>query len=691
MPHGRPAKRRRLSPPVDDSKSSQTIKASDLFVRAADWDLEQEYEKKSRQKKTKESTRLPIKTAEGRLQIIEEKLPIDNGEDSDSFLGSGTDDEGEEDETPPTETEPSAPQIPLKQQIVAAKEEIARLAGLLNEDPEEHAGSFKKLAQVSSPTSPIAVQKLVLAAQAAVYKDVIPGYRIRSYKNEELGNKISKDVRQTRQYEHALVTGYQGYVKQLGSLAKTRKGDPETLSLRTVAINCACTLLLSVPHFNFRTELLHILVHEVASRESSPDYLKCIETLEEFFSHDQDGAPSFEAVSLLSKTMKAKDYRVREEVLNTFFHLRLLSELPPPGSGGNPERSEQPSKLHGRKVKQQTSQHISKRERKLRKQRREVEKDMAEASALVNHEEREKIQSETLKLVFVSYFRILKARIPELMGAVLEGLAKYAHLINQDFFGDLLEALKEIVSAADEAVRGDLDMDEAAEVERMIATNADGETIRNRKREGLLATQTAFTLLSGQEVSRAASGLHLDLSFFTAHTYRSLYPVSLDADVELGPKSLRLPDPHSSKPASSSASSPAHNRINISTPILLLTRVLASILLTPSSPPPTQTVLSFFKRLLTVSLQLPEKSTLAVLSLMAKIADKHGRKIEALWYSDERKGDGVYRGESESVEGTNVLGTGSGVWEAELLKRHYCPKIRESLQTVEGIIRDMHR
>ncbi|KIW78019.1 hypothetical protein Z517_07852 [Fonsecaea pedrosoi CBS 271.37] len=685
MPHGRPMKRRRLSPPVDDSKSSETIKASDLFVRAADWDLEQEYEKKSRQKKAKESTRLPIKTAEGRLQRIEEKVPIENEDDSDSFLGSGTDGEDEEGDTPPTETEPTVPQVPLKQQIVAAKEEIARIAGLLNEDPEEHAGSFKKLAQVCSPTSPIAVQKLVLAAQTAVYKDVIPGYRIRSYKDEELGNKISKDVRRTRQYEHALVTGYQAYVKQLGSLAKARKGDAEIQSLRSVAINCVCTLLLSVPHFNFRTELLSILVHEIASRESSPDFIKCVETFEEFFSHDEDGAPSLEAVNLLSKMMKAKDYRVREEVLNTFFHLRLLSELPPPGSNDKSDRPELPSKLHGRKVKQQTSQHMTKRERKLLKQRREVEKDMAEASALVNHEEREKIQSETLKMVFVTYFRILKARVPELMGAVLEGLAKYAHLINQDLFGDLLEALKEIVSAADEAVRGELDMD-GVEAER-TPTNLDGEAIRNRKREGLLATQTAFTLLSGQEVSKAASNLHLDLSFFTAHTYRSLYPLSLDADIELGPKSLRLPDPHSSKPAASSEK----NRINISTPILLLTRVLTSILLMPSSPPPTQTVLSFFKRLLTVSLQLPEKSTMAILSLMTKIADKHGRKIEALWYSDERKGDGVYRGDSESVEGTNALGTGSGVWEAELLRRHYCPKIRESVQRMEGVIRDLHR
>ncbi|KAJ9642259.1 hypothetical protein H2204_002628 [Knufia peltigerae] len=685
MPHGRPAKRRRITPPLDDDVPSKTIKSSDLFARAADWDLEQAYAQKNRSKKTKESTRLPIKTAQGQLQQVEEKEPEDG---SDSFLGSGSegedsnDEEDDADETPPTESEPAAPAVPLKQQIFGAKEEIARLAGLLSEDPEEHASAFKKLAQLADSQSPIPVQKLVLAAQVAVYKDVIPGYRIRIYKDEDLGNKISKDVRKTRQYEQALVTGYQAYVKHLGGLAKGRKGDEDAQSLRSVAINCACTLLLSVPHFNFRTELLNILVHELASRESTPDFVKCVETAEKFFAEDDDGASSLEAVSLLTKMMKAKDYRIREEVLNTFFQLRLLSELTTPSSTTKADKPEDMSKLHGRKVKKEKFEHRSKKEKKLAKERKAVEKDMREANAIVNYEEREKMQSETLKLVFVTYFRILKARVPELMGAVLEGLAKYAHLINQDFFGDVLEALKDIINQADAALKGELDLGEGTSA----ALDVDRDEVRNMTRESLLSTQTAFTLLSGQDVSKAASSLHLDLSFFTSHTYRTLYPLCLDADIELGPKSLRLPDPHSSK-----SSEKAANRVNISTPILLLTRVLASILLTPSQPPPSVAAASFFKRLLTVSLQLPEKSALAVLNLLAQIADKHGRRIEALWYSDERKGDGVFRGESDTVEGTNVWATGSGAWEGELLRKHFCPKVREQVAAIDKIIAGVHR
>lgn len=684
MAHGRPAKRRRITPPIDDSKPSETVKASDLLARVADWDLEQNYEQRSRNKKVKEPTRLPIKTAQGALQQSQEPQ---NGEedDSDSFLGSSTDDdEPAQESTPPTESDQSVPQIPVKQQLLSAKEEIARLATLLNEDPEEHASAFKKLGLLATSESPIAVQKLVLAAQAAVYKDNIPGYRIRSYKDEELGSKISKDIRQTRQYEQALVTGYQSYVKQLSSLAKNKNGGAEDLSLRSVAINCTCTLLLSVPHFNFRTELLKVLVRELAGRDNSPDFTKCISTLETFFSNDDDGAPSLEAVSLLTKMLKTRDYHVREEVLNTFFHLRLLSELAPPGSAAaNSEGMDASSKIHGRKVKKEKFQHITKKNRKLLKERKKVEKDMSEASAVVDHEERDKLQSETLKLVFVVYFRILKARVPALMGAVLEGLSRYAHLINQDLFGDLLEALKEIVAQADSSLRDDFDLDD----DEVMQEEMDEKATRNLTRESLLATQTAFTLLSGQDASKAASSLNLDLSFFTSHTYRTLYPLSLDADIELGPKSLRLPDPHAQR----SLTTGAGMKVNISTPILLLTRVLSSILLTPSSPPPTLTALTFFKRLLSVTLHLPEKSSLAIFSLLHKLADKHGKKIEALWYSDERKGDGVFKAASESMEGTNVLSVGSGVWEGELLKRHYCPGVREAIGKVDGVIKNLHR
>ena len=670
MGYGRPAKKRRLSDPLDDDKTSHTVQAKDLFTRAAEWDLEQAYERRPRKKKDNESSRLPIKTAEGRLEKVQETLRSE--EDADSFVDTETDEGRSDGETPPTEEVEDVPKIPLRQQIVSTKEELAKIALLLNEDPEEHAGSFKALGAVAQNASHPTIKKLALATQAAVYKDVIPGYRIRAYKDEDMGNKVSKDVRKLRQYEQALVSSYQAYVKDLVETAKGKDMSAEVTSLRTVAINCACTLLIAVPHFNFRTEILNIIIGQLAARSFSQDFQKCVDTLEAFFEADDDGAPSLEAVSLLGKMMKAKDYRIQERVLNTFFHLRLLTELSAKSSTSKTDKPDED--VYGKKGKKEW-QHRTKKERKLVKERKAVEKDMKEADASVNYEAREKMQSETLKIVFTTYFRILKLRVPGLMGAVLEGLAKFAHLINQDFFGDLLEALKDLVNQAESALLAD--SNDVSDTEDVSPDNG-----RNYTREALLSTQTAFTLLSQQDVSKSASSLSLDLSFFTTHIYRTLYPLSLSPDLELGPKSLHLTDPYTQSQPSQS-----DKKINVLTPSLLLLRVLTSILLPAHQSSLSPTLLaSFTKRLLTTSLQTPEKSTLALLSLLNKVANKHGRKISPLWYTEERKGDGVFRGEAETVESTGVW-SGGNVWEGEILRMHYCPGVRQAVGEIEASIR----
>src|SRR5450432_4275870 len=143
--------------------------------------------------------------------------------------------------------------------------------------------------------------------------------------------------------------------------------------------------------------------------------------------------------------MKARGYQIDESVLNTFLHLRLLSEFSWKASQNHIDKpKKEENKLGGQKMKEKRV-FRTKKQRKLLKEQKVIEKEMVQADATVTYEERDRMQSETLKLVFVAYFRILKIRSPSLMGAVLEGLARYAHLINQDFFGDLLEALKDLI------------------------------------------------------------------------------------------------------------------------------------------------------------------------------------------------------------------------------------------------------
>ncbi|KAL4892259.1 nucleolar complex-associated protein-domain-containing protein [Aspergillus ambiguus] len=689
MAPGRTVKRRRVSPPGDDVQVSSRPSKSDFYNHAAEWDLEQDYERRPRKmnKKDKERTRLPIKTSEG-FKNVEEPEPEAPEEESDSFLGTDDDEEEGEDEDEEDEVEEEkTPKIPLKQQIVQTKEELARLATLINEDPEENLSCFKTMAQMVHSANHVVIQKLALAAQAAVYKDVIPGYRIRPLSDEDMSAKLSKEVRKLRTYEQTLLSGYKHYVEKLVELTKpSKKGTEVDPGLKSIAINCACNLLLSVPHFNFRHELLKILVNRLARRQVDADYIKCRETMEEIFARDDDGIVSLEAVRLLSKMMKAKEFRIHESVLDTFLHLRLLSEFSLKGSRDRIDREEPEAPVRGKK--KQKKEFRTKRERKVEKERKAVEKDMKEADALVSHEERDKNQAETLKLVFGVYFRILKLRIPALMGPVLEGLAKYAHLINQDFFGDLLEAMKDLIGHAERAEFGDDADDDAAEADNDDDDDGDEQVsdakVRDAQREALLCTVTAFALLEGQDASKAAATLHLDLSFFVRHLYRTLYSHALNPDVEFNPtNALRLPDPNA--PESMATRMASRRKVNFQTPTVLLLRCLQSTLLSRAHgiPPPVR-VGSFAKRLMTTSLQVPEKSAIATLSLLSQVAKFHSRRIAPLWHSEERKGDGVFNPYAMDIDTTNVFaGT---VWEGELLRHHYCPQVRDTVLDIEKMM-----
>jgi nucleolar complex protein 3 len=682
----RPSKRRRVTPPREDGHDSgktDTKIQKAFFKSAANWNLEQDYESRTRKKGKKKDAkknndeaggRLPVKTAQGTWQVQDDAESIASDAD---WLESEGDDGGIDEEPEPVA--PEEPKIPEREQIRKAQEELAKIATQLNEDPEEHPGAFKALARIGESPIP-AIQKLCIVTQMTVYKDVIPGYRIRPASEDTAGEKLSKDVRRLRTYEQALVSGYHGYIKTLARHASSPATEGRTggQPISSIAFTCACTLINAVPHFNFRGDLLRILVRKLSSRKLDDNFVKCREALETLFRDDEEGNASMEAVSLVTKMMKAREYRVDESVLNMFLHLRLLSEFVGKASQDKVSR---PGDLPNGKKPKAKKEFRTKRERKLLKQQKEADKVMAQADATVSHEEREKMQSEILKMVFATYFRILKARTPQLMGAVLEGLAKYAHLINQDFFGDLLEALKDLIRDSDNA-----------------ETEVDGETngneeddelsvIRDSSREALLCTVTAFALLEGQDAHNARSDLHLDLSFFITNLYRSLLSLSVNPDLELGAKSLHLADPDDT-----SAGNPANrknNKINLQTTTVLLMRCLSGVLLPPwniRSVPPLR-LAAFTKQLMSVALQMPEKSCQAVLGLLHDVVHTHGRKINALWNTEERKGDGTFKPLAETVEASNPFTT--TIWEGELLRKHYCPKVREELKAMEKELRSI--
>ncbi|KAJ8122567.1 hypothetical protein ONZ43_g1269 [Nemania bipapillata] len=669
----RPSKKRKLTPPQSedegDSRSDAKIQRS-FFQNAAKWDLlEDQYKARKGTKKERENTRLPVKR-DGRIQAV--VAPVEDLKESDDDWLEDEGDRSAEDEEAEQRISQQEPVIPVKQQIREAKEELAKLATVLNEEPYENAGAFKALTKIGESEIP-AIVTLSLVTRMAIYKDLIPGYRIRPISEDGPGGeKLSKEVRAIRSFEQALVSSYQTYVKELARYAKTRKGEAGADGIASVAITCASSLLTTHPHFNFRSDLINILVWKLSSRRTDKDFEKAISTLVTLFTEDDEGRPSFEAVSTICRMMKSKDYLVHENVVNLFLHLRLLSEF----SG---KASNESVDLPMESRKKQKRVFRTKRERKQLKEERALQKDMDQANANVLHEERDRMQSECLKAVFAAYFKILKLRTPHLMGAVLEGLAKFSHLINQQFFGDLLEALKDLIRYSESDENPSEDPEAAAE-----SDDEDDELTRNSTREALLCNATAFALLAGQDAHNAKTDLHLDLSFFTTHLWQTLLPISQNPDLELGARSLHLPDPDAPGSSESKLRTDTRgNKVNLQTTTVLLIRCLTAVLLPPwniRSTPPIR-LAAFSKQLMSTSLHVPEKSAQALLALLADVGNTHGRKIAALWNTEERKGDGVFNALARSEEGSNPFAT--TIWEGELLRRHYCPKVRDAVKIME--------
>lgn len=109
-----------------------------------------------------------------------------------------------------------------------------------------------------------------------MFKDIVPGYRIRALTDKEKAEKVSQIVQRTRDWEQGLVSVYQSYLKtldtevkgELPSHASRCIWDPTVLTggysakseLSDVALRCMCTLLTDVTHFNFRVNLMSTIV-----------------------------------------------------------------------------------------------------------------------------------------------------------------------------------------------------------------------------------------------------------------------------------------------------------------------------------------------------------------------------------------------------------------------------------------------
>jgi nucleolar complex protein 3 len=84
--------------------------------------------------------------------------------------------------------------------------------------------------------------------------------------------------------------------------------------------------------------------------------------------------------------------------------------------------SKEPENL---KKKGKKKDFINKKKKKLMREEKELQRDLKEAEAEYSKEEKQRLHTQTLKIVFHIFFRVLKNMVNgPLLGSVLRGLGK---------------------------------------------------------------------------------------------------------------------------------------------------------------------------------------------------------------------------------------------------------------------------
>ncbi|XP_034935770.1 nucleolar complex protein 3 homolog [Chelonus insularis] len=470
---------------------------------------------------------LPVKTKEGVLKkrVVKEEITEDaeendvngdhkgnvsaNDEDSDLEQASGDNElianldlqvnDDEEDET----VSPEERKARREKLLNDRKIKVGLLASNLLEDPENRMKNLKILIDMMEENTPtfIALKKIVIISLLEVFKDLLPSYRIHQAKQE--GVKYKKETLHLQNYESMLLKYYKTYLQKLEKLAGTlrkKKGDTRVVSeleiqLARISISCMCDLLTIHPYFNFSLNITDFLIPYLNNKR--PDIRERVaKCFTQIFKEDKKAELSLTIVRKINQLIKLKGNSMHTEVLSILLALRIKNV------NLDKEREED----HKQKTLMNHKQRIlslSKRERKRNKKLEQVEKELLETKAEEDKAKSHKILTEITTIVFTIYFRILKhAPTSKLLSVCLEGLAKFAHCINLDFYQDLVNAINHLM-----------------------------ENGYLGQREQLHCIQTIFMILSGQ-----GSALNIDPQRFYSHLYRIL----LDIDLTTSPENCEI-------------------------------------------------------------------------------------------------------------------------------------------------------
>ncbi|CDW76954.1 UNKNOWN [Stylonychia lemnae] len=315
-----------------------------------------------------------------------------------------------------------------------------------------------------------------IKALCEVFCDVLPAYRIREQKidinednaktNEEgkktggkKSQKVSKEVKVMREQEQSLLASYREYLKILEVFSKTK---PEKIirkqgiqdqqkkkraldvyrKLRELSFISFCSLLKRHPHFNYRLNILQIIIPKISTNDEIIKKMVS-STVFELVSSDDNSLLEFklEILKELAKVLKSlsSHNKIDPNLLDSLVTHKIIVD-------------EQKAKVIDEATRKLTD--LKQQMDKLRKKgkfteykemKAELMKEMKETDALgLDLGSTSKVNNLIIKEILAIYFGILKNKSDSpLLKGVFLGLPQFTQYVNIEIVWDLISVLRE--------------------------------------------------------------------------------------------------------------------------------------------------------------------------------------------------------------------------------------------------------
>ncbi|KPI87756.1 hypothetical protein ABL78_3165 [Leptomonas seymouri] len=528
-----------------------------------------------------------------------------------------------------------------------------------------------------------------LNEECTILCDVIPSYRISSTLESEDGGgqRKQKEVYNVQKLEHEILTQYTHFLQLLRKLS--RKSHPEQQALGSRL--CARLVKSSAPDFNHADTLL-LLAVDFANCKSVRVAQPCLTALAELLDGQKVSETTEHVVGALLRIVRKRSYAMNPKLLNLLLHVRVAMV-----------------DVHREDLAEEKA-----KSKRLKKEDKELARQLQKSKARRDRAEVAAKQTRIVHRIFVIYLRVIEAsktcspvHQTKILAPTLEGLVKFAPLVNVDLYQQLMEALKDLVKGGNTRARrhasGHEGNDNDGDAEEELGEDAVASVTTR------LHALVAVATLAQRDATATASEWRVDLSYFHEVLFRCLSE-ALEMPSAESSSSAKMTreeadeasngdaDEVASQGSTSSAGSLSSQAFSIANSMAqgnfvqqnasrewtfhvgLVLRAVDLLVLTQKHLPVTR-VTAILRRLMQATPSCPPHIAMAVLSLCHRIVLRYPLAGGIIVGGSDNiiAGRGAYN--PEALQTVSANADSSFTWEVSLLTHSYHPTLRQVADT----------